>query len=117
MQRQTSAQLFKYEVTGGVSEYHAILRITNPRLTYAEQVEHLLAAYDTLVNDELQGAVAVFKRFFVSDAANQANHRSSRPIVPCLSSSRHRSMVPRLPYGYICKVGYTPVCFRMVTTR
>ncbi len=74
MQRQTSTQLFKYEVTGGVSEYHAILRITNPRLTYAEQVEHLLAAYDTLVNDELQSAVAVFKRFFVSDAANQANH-------------------------------------------
>lgn len=74
MQRQTSTQLFKYEVAGGVSEYHAILRITNPRLTYAEQVEHLLAAYDTLVNDELQGAVAVFKRFFVSDAANQANH-------------------------------------------
>ena len=74
MQKYISTRLFRYEVPGGVSEYHAILRVTDPRLTYAEQVEHLLAAYRHLLAEEVPGAVAVFKRFFLSDAANQANH-------------------------------------------
>ena len=73
MQKHTSIQLFRYEVTGGVSEYHAMLRVTNPRLTFAEQIESLQVAYDHLVSEELPGAVAVLKRYFLSDAANQAN--------------------------------------------
>ena len=73
MQKHTSTQLFRYEVSGGVSEYHAILRITNPRLTFIEQVESLQAAYEHLVDREIPGAVAVLKRYFLSDAANQAN--------------------------------------------
>ncbi len=73
MQKHTSIQLFRYEVAGGVSEYHAMLRVTNPRLTFAEQIESLQAAYDHLVSEELPGAVAVLKRYFLSDAANQAN--------------------------------------------
>ena len=73
MQKHTSTQLFRYEVAGGVSEYHAMLRVTNPRLTFAEQIESLQAAYDHLVSNELPGAVAVLKRYFLSDAANQAN--------------------------------------------
>lgn len=74
MQQQTSVEIFKFEVENGVSEYHAMLRITNPRLTYTEQVDSLLAAYERLVTEELPSAVAVFKRFFLSDAANQANY-------------------------------------------
>ena len=64
MQEHTSIQLFRFEVAGGVSEYHAMLRITNPRLTFMEQVESLQAAYDHLVREELPGAVAVFQRYF-----------------------------------------------------
>ena len=70
----TSIEIFRYEVPEGVSEYHAILRVTKPELTYAEQVDSLLKAYGHLMEDELKGAVAVFKRFFVSDAANQADY-------------------------------------------
>ena len=73
MQKHTSIQLFRYEVAGGVSEYHAILCVNNPRLTFTEQIESLQAAYDHLVSNELPGAVAVLKRYFLSDAANQAN--------------------------------------------
>ena len=73
MQEHTSIQLFKFEVSGGVSEYHAMLRITNPRLTFTEQVERLHAAYDYLVGEELPGTKAVFKRYFLSDAANQTD--------------------------------------------
>ena len=74
MSEQTSIEIFKYEVPEGVCEYHAILRVTNPLLTYAEQVECLLGAYGSLLGGELKGSVAVFKRFFLSDAANQANY-------------------------------------------
>ena len=70
----TSIEIFKYEVAQGVSEYHAILRVTQSRLTYTAQVDALLEAYQGLLEGELKGAVAVFKRFFVSDAANQADY-------------------------------------------
>lgn len=73
MQENTSTQLFRYEVADGVSEYHAMLRITNPRLTFIEQMESLQKTYEHLVNEEIPGAVAVLKRYFLSDAANQTN--------------------------------------------
>ena len=73
MQKHTSTQLFRFEVVGGVSEFHAMLRVTNPRLTFIEQLEALQAAYEHLVTEEVPGAVAVLKRYFLSDAANQSN--------------------------------------------
>lgn len=74
MIENTSIDIFRYEVPEGVCEYHAMLRITNHRLTFKEQVDCLMEAYDQLMQGEMKGAVAVFKRFFVSDAANQANY-------------------------------------------
>lgn len=74
MIENTSIDIFRYEVPEGVSEYHVMLRITNPRLTYMDQVNYLMEAYDQLMQGEMKGAMAVFKRFFVSDAANQANY-------------------------------------------
>lgn len=74
MSRNTSKEIFRYEVVEGVSEYHVILHVTNPRLTFIEQVDVLLEAYHEMLEGELKGAVAVFKRFFVSDAANQADY-------------------------------------------
>ena len=74
MSGNTSKEIFRYEVVGGVSEYHVIFHVTNPRLTFIEQVDVLLEAYHKVLEGELKGAVAVFKRFFVSDAANQADY-------------------------------------------
>lgn len=73
MRNNTSTEIFRYEMKEGVSEYHAILTVTNIRLAYEEQVEALLSAYGSLL-EELEGSVAVFKRFFLSDAANQADY-------------------------------------------
>ena len=70
----TTVEIFRFEVQEGVSEYHAMLHVTNPRLTYTEQVDALLKAYACLLEGELKGSVAVFKRFFLSDAANQADY-------------------------------------------
>ena len=74
MKEHTLIQISRFEVPEGVSEYHVMIRVTNPRLTYPEQVEAVLSAYARLVKGELKGSSAVFKRFFLSDAANQANY-------------------------------------------
>ena len=70
----TTVEIFRFEVQEGVSEYHAMFHVTNPRLTYIEQVDALLKACACLLEGELKGAVAIFKRFFLSDVANQADY-------------------------------------------
>ena len=72
MQEKTSTEIFRFESAEGASEYHAVIRLTDSRLTYAEQVSLLLAAYRKLLQEQ-PGTSAVFKRFFLSDAANQAD--------------------------------------------
>ena len=74
MEEQTLIKIARFEVPEGVSEYHVMVRVTDPHLTYTEQVEALLASYARLAEGELKGAVAVFKRYFVSDAANQTDY-------------------------------------------
>ncbi len=74
MKKQVTIELSGFEVPDGVAEYHAILRIINPRLTYIEQVNYLLDAYTQLLEEELEGAISIFKRFFLSDAANQTTY-------------------------------------------
>ena len=48
MEEKVKTEIFRYEVAEGVSEYHAILRVTNPILTYQEQVTYLLKAYNQI---------------------------------------------------------------------
>lgn len=68
-----SVEIFRYEVETGVSEYHVMIHATAPEATYAEQLDAVTDAYCRLREQELCGAVAVFKRYFLSDAANQAD--------------------------------------------
>lgn len=68
---KAKVEIFRFE-KGGVNEYHLMVHVTDPTLTYGQQVEALLAAYDETLA-ELPGAVAVFKRYFLSDVANQAD--------------------------------------------
>lgn len=74
MEEKTLIKVSNYEVPEGVSEYHVMIRVADSRLTYSEQVEAVLAAYARLLETELKGTCAVFKRFFLSDAANQADY-------------------------------------------
>ena len=66
------AEVAAFVVTGGVTEYHVMIHATDPKQTYREQMNVVLDAYAALLKKELSGAVAVFKRSFLSDAANQA---------------------------------------------
>ena len=65
----TLTEIFKYEVEAGVSEYHVMIHATRPEATYEEQLNAVVDTYCQLRESELQGAVAIFKRYFLSDAA------------------------------------------------
>ena len=66
------AELSSFCVEGGISEYHLMVHVTDATLPFSAQLDVLFAAYDTLKKSTLKGAQSVFKRYFLSDAANQA---------------------------------------------
>ena len=68
-----NADVFAFDRGEGVKEYHAIMHVTDCRLTFHAQLDALMNAYQQLIEGELKGTVAVFKRYFLSDAANQAD--------------------------------------------
>lgn len=70
---KTLTQLFRYEVAAGVSEYHVMIHARCPADTYEQQLNAVQEAYCALLEGALHGAVAVFKRYFLSDAANQSD--------------------------------------------
>lgn len=72
-QENTLVEISCFEPAEGVAEYHVMIHVTRPSLTYQEQLDTLLDTYYQLLENELKGAVAVFKRYFLSDAANQAD--------------------------------------------
>ena len=74
MQEKTRIEIFRFNgAEGGVAELHAMIGVTDPTMTYQEQVGALMGAYDSLIQREAEGTVAVFNRFILSDAANQAD--------------------------------------------
>lgn len=65
------AEISKFEVEGGVTEYHVMVHATRPEQSFQEQLDAVLNAYYNLIDTELKGASSVIKRYFLSDAANQ----------------------------------------------
>ncbi len=70
-QEGAQVEISKFEVEGGVTEYHVMVHATCPEQTFQEQLNAVLNAYYNLLEGELKGASSVFKRYFLSDAANQ----------------------------------------------
>lgn len=56
-----------------VTEYQVVISLNNQLLTYRQQLETLLDAFARVRTDVTKGAAIVFKRFFLSDASNQAD--------------------------------------------
>lgn len=83
--KNSKTSLFEYKSLVGPSEYHLIVEVTNPMLNYGEQVDELLAAYNDALN-RMPGAVSVFKRYFLSDAANQADALMANETSGCAVS-------------------------------
>lgn len=80
------ADIFSFDNGTEVREYHAMIHVSQTGLPFAKQLEAVLNAYDTLVNDTLPGAQAVFKRYFLSDAANQQDEVIVADMTDCAKS-------------------------------
>ena len=80
------AELHEFDTGGEVREYHLMLHVSNPRLPYPSQVEAVLDAYHQLLEGELRGAQPAFKRYFLSDAANQADDIIANDVSECAKS-------------------------------
>ena len=65
------AEISKFEVENGVTEFHVMIHATRPEQTFQEQLDAVLNTYYNLLETELKGASSVIKRYFLSDAANQ----------------------------------------------
>ena len=80
------ADIFQFDNGTEVCEYHAMIQATSPRLSFEQQLEAILNAYNQLLEGQLQGAQAVFKRYFLSDAANQADDVIVSDVTDCAKS-------------------------------
>ena len=80
------ADVFCFDNGTEVKEYHAMIHLATPGLPFAHQLEAILNAYSQLVNIHLQGTTAVFKRYFLSDAANQADDIVLADVTDCAKS-------------------------------
>lgn len=69
-----------------VKEYHAVIRVAQKRLPFPKQLEAVIGAYNHLIEGQLSGAQAVFKRYFLSDAANQADEVIVSDVTDCAKS-------------------------------
>ena len=68
-----------------VKEYQAIIHVDQARLTYSQQLEAVMNAYDAL-RSRFADTQAIFKRYFLSDAANQADEVIVADLSLCAKS-------------------------------
>ncbi|MDR0232624.1 MAG: hypothetical protein LBI82_10970 [Dysgonamonadaceae bacterium] len=61
-----------FETEGGVTEYHAMLHIVKTNKSFLEQLESIHCAYSHLLSELGENIKPVFKRYFLTDAANQS---------------------------------------------
>ena len=80
------ARYSEFTGAGGVSEYHVMIHVEDSQTSYQQQLDAVLDAYQHLIAEELKGAVAVFKRYFLSDAANQADDVMASDVSDCAKS-------------------------------
>lgn len=71
MRKNISVEFAEFLMELDAPEYHAMIHVTNPLLTFEEQARGIKNILDDIVNYVVPGAAPVFCRFFLSDAANQ----------------------------------------------
>lgn len=81
-----SADISCFDNGTEVKEYHAVIRVAQKRLPFSKQLEAVIGAYNHLIEGQLSGAQAVFKRYFLSDAANQADEVIVSDVTDCAKS-------------------------------
>jgi enamine deaminase RidA (YjgF/YER057c/UK114 family) len=70
---QVNVELSLFGETNDAKEYHLMFHVNGDGISYETQLSHLQNAYrEILMDNILEGAIPVMKRYFLSDAANQA---------------------------------------------
>jgi len=67
------AEVFTFDNGTEVKEHHVMIHADGCHRTFLQQLNAVLDAYNQLIEQELKGSTAVFKRYFLSDASNQAD--------------------------------------------
>lgn len=80
------ADIFKFDNDTEVTEYHVMFHVDDPTLPFADQLEAILGAYGSVVEDKLSGAVCIFKRYFLSDSSNQEDDVAAADLTDCAKS-------------------------------
>jgi len=80
------ADISQFDNGTEVCEYHIMIHANSPRLSFSQQLEAVLNAYHHLIEGPLKGASAVFKRYYLSDAANQADDVVVADVTDCAKS-------------------------------
>ena len=79
------ADVISFDCGTEVKEYHAMIHVAESRLSYAKQLEAVINAYHALLS-KWPDTQAVFKRYFLSDAANQADDVIVADVTDCAKS-------------------------------
>ena len=67
------AEIFCFETNSEVKEFHVMIHAHAEGRSFQQQMDAVLDCYQQLSKQNLKGATAVFKRYFLSDVANQAD--------------------------------------------
>ena len=67
------AEIFCFETNSEVKEFHVMIHAKAEGRSFQQQLDAVLDGYQQLLSEKLHGATAVFKRYFLSDVANQAD--------------------------------------------
>ncbi|MBR0181307.1 MAG: hypothetical protein IJQ04_06540 [Prevotella sp.] len=80
------AEVFCFDNGTEVKEYHTMIHVSQQGLTFSKQLEAVLNAYNQLVGTHLPSTQAIFKRYFLSDAANQQDEVIVSDVTDCAKS-------------------------------
>jgi len=80
------AEVFCFANNTEAREFHITVHVTNTELNFNQQLETLIDAYNEIRINISDNAVAVFKRYFLSDSANQENEVYNMETSDCAIS-------------------------------
>ena len=84
--KHARAEVFCFDNGTEVKEYHAMIHVSQKGLTYTQQLEAVMEAYNGLLDGLPGQPQTVFKRYFLSDAANQADEVIVTDMTDCAKS-------------------------------
>ena len=67
-------ETFTFDNGANVKEAHLIVHVTNDTISFCMQLNAVSEAFGDIMQNQMKGFMPVFKRYFLSDAATQADH-------------------------------------------